>query len=546
MIHLFKKGGEFSYRKGSYFVLLSGIASGLGFFYYYYSRQLTLAHFDAKAHLLVARRIVDSLEPGYGQMGVNWLPLVHLIYLPLTIFESQYRTGLIPSLISVIAFAVSGWLAYRISYRLTGSIAAGMFAAFVLLANGNLEYIQSCPLTEPMYMVLLLLAADSLITWRDSAQSNLPWLPATWCSLGALCRYEGWFFLAGVLSLLIYDCAIKFMPRRKAIRGAIVYAGVFGLPTAAHFGYIFFLLGDNFFHRVATGNPDPYLTYKRPFLSLLYHWGELSQIASILPILAAAVGFLLLLSQREEFKRRVPLLLLWLPSLINISALYWGLIYRVRYSVLLIPAVSIFGSLAVASDKAKERTLILLSAAAMAIPFATWGLPHISQNNGLAPGPGIMLLPIIALLLFLFARARRCYGWPMIAICILGMQVPALERENMPIMTETREHGFIEPQMREVIDYFYRNYDGRRILIDMGKLAPLVYDSRLPVKEFVYNEGGEKLWNKTLQNPALEVGWICVQKGDAISEHLQVDPRWLDEYALALKTEYFSIFHLKP
>jgi hypothetical protein len=546
LIQFFKTAGTPSYRKGSHFVLLAGLAAGLGFFYYYYSRQLTLAHFDAKAHLLVARRIVDSLEPGYGQMGVNWLPLVHLIYLPFIIFEFQYRTGLVPSLISVIAFAVSGWLAYRISYRLTGSIAAGLFAAFVLLANGNLEYIQSCPLTEPLYMVLLLLAADSLITWRESTQSRLPWLSAIWCSLGTLCRYEGWFFLAGVLSLLICDYATQYMPRRKVIGGAIVYAGVFGVPAAAHFGYIFLVLGDNFFHRVATGNPDPYVTYKRPFLALLYHGAELSQIASILPILAAAIGLLLFFTQREQFKRRAPLLLLWLPSLINIAALYWGLIYRVRYSVLLLPAVSIFGSLAVVSGKAKERTFILLSAAAMAIPLVSWCLPHISQNNILIPGPGITLLPIFALILFLIARARQSYGWPMIAICILGMQFPSLERENMPIMVETMEHEFIEPQMREVIDYFQRNYDGKRILIDMGKLAPLVYDSGLPIKEFVYNEGGEKLWSKALQNPEQQVGWICMQKGDAISERLQVDPKWLDEYALALKTEYFSIFHLKP
>jgi hypothetical protein len=546
LIHYFKTAGASSYRKGSRFVLLAGVVAGLGFFYYYYSHHLTIAHFDAKAHLLVARRIVDSVEPGYGQMGVNWLPLVHLIYLPFIIFDFQYRTGLIPSLISVTAFAVSGWLAYRISCRLTGSIAAGLFAAFVLLANGNLEYIQSCPLTEPLYMVLLLLAADSLISWRESTQSGLPWLSAIWCSLGALCRYEGWFFLAGVLILLFYDYSTQYIPRQKAVRGAIVYAGVFGLPAAAHFGYIFFLLRDNFFHRVAAGNPDPYVTYKRPFLSLLYHWGELSQIASILPILAAAIGFLLLFTQREEFKRRVPLLLLWLPSIINISALYWGLIYRVRYSVLLIPAVCLFGSLAIASSKAKERTFILLSAAAMAIPFISWCLPHISQNKNLVPGPGIALMPVFALLLFLIARACQCYSWPMIVLCILGMQVPSLERENMPIIVETMEHEFIEPQMREVIDYFQRYYDGKRILIDMGKLAPLVYDSGLPVKEFVYNEGGEKLWNKAFQNPAREVGWICMQKGDAISERLQVDPKWLDEYALALKTEYFSIYHLKP
>jgi hypothetical protein len=544
LIQYFKTAGASSYRKGSWLVLLTGIAVGFGFFFYYYFHRLTLAHFDAKAHLLVARRIADSLEPGYGQMGVNWLPLVHLLYLPFVIFEFQYRTGLIPSIMSVIAFSISGWTAYRISYRLTGSMAAGMFAALILLGNANLEYMQSCPLTEPIYMMLLLLAANSLIEWRESGHPGPPWLSAIWCSLGALCRYEGWFFLAGVLLLLVHDYATKYMPRSKAVKGAIVYAAVLGVPAVAHFGYIYLLLGDNFFHRVAEGNPAPYMTYKRPFLSLLFHWAELSQIATILPILAAAVGLILVLIQRARLKRYAPLLFLWLPSLINIAALYWGLIYRVRYSVLLIPAISIFGSLAIALGKA-NRTFVLLAVAAMSIPLTSWIFAHFGRTDTLVPGPGIMLLPILALALFLIARVRQSYSWPMIVLCILGMQVPSLKRENLPIMVETMEHDFIEPQMREVIEYFRRHYDGKRILIDMGKLAPLVYDSGLPVKEFVYNEGGEKLWNEALQNPAKQVGWICMQKGDAISERLQIDPKWLDEYSLALKTEYFSVFHLK-
>jgi hypothetical protein len=131
-------------------ILLAGLVIGNAFFIYYYVHQLTVAHYDAKAHLLVARRIVDSLEPGYAQMGAHWLPLVHLIYLPFVIIDSQYRSGFLPSLMSVLAFALSGWLTYRISYRMTGSVGIGIFASIVLLTNPNLQYLQSCPLTEPI------------------------------------------------------------------------------------------------------------------------------------------------------------------------------------------------------------------------------------------------------------------------------------------------------------------------------------------------------------------------------------------------------------
>lgn len=203
-------------------------------------------------------------------------------------------------------------------------------------------------------MALLLLATHRLICWREEGCTGLPWRAAIWTSLGAMCRYEGWYFFAGVLLLLAFDFWTRRALRRKILQAGSVFLAVVGVPALAHFGYIFLRLGDNFFHRVAQGNPDPYVTYRRPFLSLVYHLGELSQIATLLPLLAAGAGLIIFLAQRGEFRRRLPLLLLWLPSLINISALYWGLIYRVRYSVLLLPAVAVFGSLVTTSDAAKN------------------------------------------------------------------------------------------------------------------------------------------------------------------------------------------------
>jgi hypothetical protein len=526
-------------------VLIAGLLTGVGFFIYYYTHHLTIAHYDAKAHLLVARRMVDSLAPGYGQMGVNWLPLIHLVYLPFVMFDAQYRSGFLPSLISVCAFAFSCRLAYRISYRLTGSIAAALFAAIVLLVNPNLLYLQSCPLTEPLYMVLLLLATDRLISWRESDHSTMPWAAAVWTCLGALCRYEGWYFWAGVMLLLIYDFWTRYIPRPKALKAGAVFLVVFGVPVAAHFGYIFLRLGDNFFLRVAEGHPNPYATYKRPFLSLVYHLGELSQMAEILPLLIAAAGLLLFLLQRKEFNKRMPLVLLWLPSLINISALYWGLVYRVRYSVLLLPAVAIFGSLVITSITAKKLALLLLVVVAMGLPWFTWHAYRINPADAPLPGPGALVVPAAALVLFLIARAQQWYNGALIVLCVLGMQIPPLAREDHPMMVETMEHEFIETERGEVLRYMRRYYDGKRILIDMGTEAPLVYDSGLAVKEFVYNEGGESAWHDAMQNPEPVVGWFCTQKGDAIWKLMQADPDWGRGYSLAMKNKSYSFYRRK-
>ena len=525
-------------------VLLAGFLTGIACFIYYYTNNLTTAHYDAKAHLLVARRIVDAISPGYAQMGVNWLPLIHLVYLPFVVFESQYRSGFLPSLISICAFALSGYLAFRISYRITGSTAAGIFAGVVLLANPNLQYLQSCPLTEPLYMALLLLAVNSLIAWRESGCDRLPWGTAIWASLGALCRYEGWFFFGGVLALLVFDLWTHRAPKRKLLQAGTVFVAVFGIPVIAHFGYVFLRLGDTFFGRVAQGYPTPYTTYKRPFLSVIYHAGELSQVAGMVLLLAAAAGLVVFLTQRREFSRRLPLLLLWLPSLINISALYWGLIYRIRYSVLLVPAVAILGSLVLISETAKRRALLLLVLAALALPWLTWHEQRTNPGHALMPGPGALVLPVAGLILFLIARAQqRCSG-ALIVLCFLAIQFPPLAREDHPMMVETMEHEFIEPERKKVLLYLRNNYDGKRILIDMGTEAPLVYDSGLAVKEFLYNEGGEELWHSAAQNPEPIVSWMCTQKGDAVSQLMDADPEWARNYSVVLKTEHYFLYRL--
>jgi hypothetical protein len=268
-------------------------------------------------------------------------------------------------------------------------------------------------------------------------------------------------------------------------------------------------------------------------------------MAALLPLLVAAAGLIVMLSQRKQLSIRAPLLLLWLPSLINISALYWGMIYRLRYSVILLPAVAIFGSIVLTSTVAKKRTFLFLVLVAMVMPWLSWYFLKTDPGGRLVAGPGALLLPAAGLILYMIARVRQQHAWVLPAFLVLSMHVPLLKREVRPMMVETMEHEFIEPERREVMRYILRNYDHSRILIDMGKQAPLVYDLGLNVKEFVYNEGGETVWHEALKNPAKHVGWMCSEQGDAIWERLQVDPDWVRAYVLALKTEHFSIYRLK-
>src|SRR5262245_43366604 len=72
--------------------LAACVAGGLAWVIFFRS-GLVLSHYDAKAHLVVARRVIDNLTPGWQQIGAVWLPLPHLINLLPSQVDLFYRTG---------------------------------------------------------------------------------------------------------------------------------------------------------------------------------------------------------------------------------------------------------------------------------------------------------------------------------------------------------------------------------------------------------------------------------------------------------------------
>src|SRR4051794_2152889 len=89
---------------------------------HYWRAGLALAHYDARAHLVVARRVFDSLTPGWQQVGAVWLPLPHLLNaLPVQI-DAMYRTGFSAIAISIASMAVACWAIARLIHRATGSV----------------------------------------------------------------------------------------------------------------------------------------------------------------------------------------------------------------------------------------------------------------------------------------------------------------------------------------------------------------------------------------------------------------------------------------
>ena len=94
---------------------LAGTAAWAVFF----RAGLVLSHYDAKAHLVVARRVIDNLTPGWQQIGAVWLPLPHLIEILPTQVDLFYRTGAFASLVSIGCLDITTYAAARLILLVT-------------------------------------------------------------------------------------------------------------------------------------------------------------------------------------------------------------------------------------------------------------------------------------------------------------------------------------------------------------------------------------------------------------------------------------------
>ncbi len=69
-----------------------------------YRSGAVLLYGDAVAHINIARRVFDSQTPGLLQLGTVWLPLPHLLMMPLVASNWAWQTGVGGSLPSMAAY----------------------------------------------------------------------------------------------------------------------------------------------------------------------------------------------------------------------------------------------------------------------------------------------------------------------------------------------------------------------------------------------------------------------------------------------------------
>ena len=137
--------------------------------------------------------------PGWQQIGAVWLPFPHVLNMIPVQVDAWYRTGASAIAISVIAMAVGAWALASLIIRRTGSVAGGAAGAALLVANPNVLYLQSTPMTEPLLFGTTLLAVALTGEWLDRGAPA--WPRAAGLALVAACmtRYEAWPICGAVI-----------------------------------------------------------------------------------------------------------------------------------------------------------------------------------------------------------------------------------------------------------------------------------------------------------------------------------------------------------
>lgn len=187
---------------------------------WFYTKGYTLYYGDAEAHFNIARRILDSRSPGYNQIGTVWLPFPHLLMLPFVSNTGWWVSGLAASMPGVLCFVAAGTMLFAAARRFFGTNAAAAATTAVFALNPNLLYLQSTPMTEPVFF-----AAGCGILYCTVAyaqRQSLFWVvgAALFSLCASLTRYDGWWLIPAVT---VYFLVIS---EKNRLRSAIVFGAI--------------------------------------------------------------------------------------------------------------------------------------------------------------------------------------------------------------------------------------------------------------------------------------------------------------------------------
>ena len=459
----------------------AGAALALAAWWWYSAQGVILSHYDTKGHLVVARRVFDSLTPGWKQIGAVWLPLPHLLNMLPVQVDSLYRTGFSATLISVTGLALASASAARLTLRATGSVAAACTGAALLALNPNLLYLGATPMTEPLLLGLVLLAVADTYRWVQDGRERLPLRLGLALAAAAWTRYEAWPVIAALAGLA---GAAWWRQGRQArwILDRLVALATWPAIAALVFLLNSYITVGSWFVSSGFFVPDPVMLHRPAHDLASILWGARALGGSVLVVTGlSAAAWIAVRGVRSPadapaLVALAPLAATALPAL----AFFQGHPFRVRYMVPLVAALALTAAL----------------------------------------GTGWL------------GRLRRGWAWAPAAVVLAAvcLQTPPFSGEAAMV----REAQWDRPASvarQQVTRCLAPAYRGELVLASMGSLAHYMQElsaEGFALADFI-NEGNGVIWELALERGAAPLaGWMLVEEhsegGDVLAQRIRTDP----------------------
>lgn len=465
-----------------YVVLLMSLAlSIVSIFYYihYLNNQLGLNYNDARSHLDIGRRVVEGLKPGIAQLGSVWLPLNHVLMIPLIWNDWAWHSGFAGAIWNMISFVGTGILIYKILELFNVKILGRLFGVLVFAANLNVLYLQSTAMTEPLLLATMTAGCYYLLLWSaDEKIINLV-KSSFWIMMATLVRYDGWFLLLFAGAVV----AILMLLKRgyRVAEGLLVMFGTMGafgiflwiVWNLAIFGDpLYFMLGPFSAHSqqqvlLESGNlPTKYnllLSIKVYFYSLFYN--SITTTA----LLGLVAGLILFFDKKIKPELRFASAALMSPLFFNIAALFLG--------------------------------------------FSVIYVQGISGNTWFNVRYGVMLLPTFAIFMGYFINRFTNLKWVVVG-SFLFITFFAFANSDSVAIDDARV-GSSQKNVTEVSGYLEKNTKDKPgfILISAASHDAIIFSSKLPMKKFIH-EGTGRYWESATTTPDRWARWIVLRTYD--------------------------------
>ena len=476
-------------------------------------RGMLLLFGDAVAHLHIARRVFDSLNPGFRQLGSVWLPLPHLLLLPFVQKMAWWQTGLAGAWPSMACYVLGCVGIYRMA-RMWLPISGGFIAALFYAVNPGLLYMQTTAMTEPLFLAEMIWSA-LLISEHRRALKDGELRRSSRLLIGAglvlVCavytRYDGWIYAA--FAWLVVAWGVR-RHLREHVGGAFVLFTVLLLAAPAiwltynakQFGDpLDFIRGPYSAKAIderttAPGSPH-------------YPGWHSMRVASLYFLKAAEMG-------------AVPLRwgnwLLWLSIAGTVIAIWRWRQKGIAAALLLWISLPFYAySIAYGS---------------VPIFIPPWW-PHSWYNTRY----GMEMLPVFAL--FLAFLLSECVGlvakrWPRAHGWIVGAAAAVIVANSVVLM---RERPFV---MQEAVANSRTRIPFEQSLAEALEMMPqqgmiLMYTSEhpgalqragIPLKRTI-NEGDYYQWPGALEHPAQSAAVVVTTEGDAVARAVAAHPEGL-------------------